>query len=381
VVSLVNSSKNIAIQTVLSPQEQRIFLDVPYRVYANNPHWVPPLRSSEAHLFSADNEFLTYGTFQAFIAIHNGTPAGRIVAAVNQRLVEKENQAIGIFGYFECINNIAIAEALLNAAKSWLERQEMDHIRGPIDLSTHNRCLFQIDRFDSPPMIMMPYNPPYYPVFMEKLGWEKAIDAYSYSLERSQTLPPQYERGYKIALKSGVTFRQLSTKGDAFWQDVAGMYHLFTTLFADNWGATARTLDEFKAEAKDLQSLVDPDVFWIAEYNGDMIGFFMALPDYNIVLKHLNGRLDLWGKLKFLWYRRFINQLRVLVICVLPEHRRRMVPLGLIYLAFNRTHQSSRDYRFAEMGYVYENNASSRSIVEATGAPVYKTYRIYEQAI
>ncbi|MGB3616135.1 MAG: hypothetical protein WBA10_20245, partial [Elainellaceae cyanobacterium] len=124
-VSAVGSPENIAIQAVSSTQEQAIFLDVPYRVYADNPHWVPPLRSSEAHLFDADNDFLSYGVFQAFIATHNGTPAGRIVAAVNQRLIEKESQAVGIFGYFECIDNIAVAQALFDAAKIWLKQQGM----------------------------------------------------------------------------------------------------------------------------------------------------------------------------------------------------------------------------------------------------------------
>ena len=378
---MANVVSRITIQPVDSPQRQEMFLDLPQRVYADNPYWVPPLRSSEASLFDPENEFLTYGEFQAFIALEADAPVGRVVAAINRRLIEKENRPVGIFGYFECINDLAIAQALLEAAANWLQQQGMTSVKGPIDLSTHNRCLFQVDRFDSAPMIMMPYNPPYYPEFMEQLGWQKAVEAYSYGLDRSQALPPQYERGYKVAIKSGVTFRSLALEGDAFWQDVTQMYHLFTILFANNWGATARTLEEFKQEAKDLQALVDPNIFWIAEYKGEMIGFFMALPDYNLVLKHLNGRLDLWGKLKFLWYRRFINQARVLVICTKPEHRRRMVPLGLIYLAFNEVHQSKRNYQFAELGYVYEDNKPSRSIVEATGADIYKTYRIYEKAL
>ncbi|MGF1512509.1 MAG: hypothetical protein ACFB5Z_02260 [Elainellaceae cyanobacterium] len=379
--SVVNSSETAKVRVVTSPQEREAFLDVPARVYRGNDCWVPPLRSSEASLFAEDNEFLKYGTFQAFIVTRGETAVGRIVSAINRRLIEKEHRPIGVFGYFECVNDIEIAKLLLDAACQWLKRLGILVVWGPIDLSTHNRCLFLVDRFDSPPMIMMPYNPPYYPKFMEQLGWKKAIEAYSYGLDGSEPLPPQYERGYKIALKSGVEFRRLRTQGEAFWQDVTDMYRLFTRMFADNWGATARTLEEFSEEAKDLQSLVDPDIFWIAEYQGEMIGFFMTLPDYNLVLKHLNGRLDLWGKLKFLWYRRFVDQVRVVVICALPEHRRRMVPLGLIYLGFTYGSQKRKPYRFAELGYVYENNGPSRSIVEATGATIYKTYRTYEKAL
>jgi GNAT superfamily N-acetyltransferase len=131
------------------------------------------------------------------------------------------------------------------------------------------------------------------------------------------------------------------------------------------------------AQARSLQSLVDPDIFPIAEHNGEMVGFFMALPDYNIALKRVNGKLNWWGILKFLWYRRKINTGRVLVICCLPEYRRKMVPLALIYAAF----QQQQSYKDAELSWVYEDNDSSRRLIEETGARIYKTYRMYEKAL
>jgi hypothetical protein len=127
--------------------------------------------------------------------------------------------------------------------------------------------------------------------------------------------------------------------------------------------------------------LIDPDIFPIAEYNGEMIGFWMALPDYNIALKHINGKLDLIGTLKFLWYRRQIDQGRVLVICSLPEFRRKMVPLALIYLGLQGGIKKGKPYRRAELGHVYEDNMPSRKLIEATGGKIYKTYRIYEKAL
>ena len=371
----------VNITPVSTAEDQQKFLDVPYRVYKDDPHWVPPLRSSEAKHLADDNPFLSYGSLQAFIALDKGTPVGRVVASVNQRLIEREGYAVGLFGFFECVNNEAIAQALLETASDWLRQQGMTHVRGPINLSTHNSCLFLIDGFDSSPMLMMPYNPPYYPEFMESGGWEKARDAYAYLLDLKEDLDPKYEKGYRIACKAGVTFRTLHTKGDDFWADVDNMYDLFNTSFSDNFSATPRTLEEFREEAKDLQSLVDPDIFWIAEYEGKMVGFFMALPDYNIALKQVNGRLNLWGILKFLWYRRHINQGRVLVICALPEHRRKMVPLGLIYLGMTSGTQKSKPYQQAELGYIYEDNMPSRHVTEATGAHIYKTYRIYEKRL
>jgi len=306
---------------------------------------------------------------------------GRIVAAVNQRLIDRENQNIGLFGFFECIEDFSIAQALFNAAGEWLRQQGMTRARGPIDLSTHNNCLWLVEGFDSPPVVMMPYNPPYYPKFAEQYGWQKAKDAYAYDLPLDRPLSPEYEKSYRIACKSGVSFRQLRLKGAGFEQDCLSLYRLFTTAFAHNWSSTPRTEAEFLEEAKSLQTLVDPEIFWVAEFDGQMVGFFMALPNYNIALKQVNGELNWLGILKFLWYRRGINTARVIAICSLPEQRRRLVPLALIYLGMQRGVQKPKPYVRAELSWVYEDNLPSRKVIEATGAKIYKTYRIYEKSL
>lgn len=366
--------------TTLTGMEQ--FLDVPARVYASDPNWVPPLRSSIAKQFVPENPFFQYGRLQQFIAISPDTdqPVGRIVAAVNDRLIEREGQKIGLFGYFECIQDFAVAQALLQTACQWLREQGMVAVRGPIDLSTHNNCLFLVDGFDSPPLVMMPYNPPYYPQFVEQDGWLKAKDAYAYDFPLA-VLPNEFEKAYRIACKSGVTFRPIRTKGEGFEQDCISLYNLFTRAFSNNWSSTPRTQEEFLEEAKSLQSLVDPDVFPIAEYNGEMVGFFMSLPDYNIPLKQVNGRLNVWGVLKFLWYKRQIDQGRVIAICSLPEYRRKMVPLGLIYLGLKGGMQKGKPYKRAELSWVFEDNFPSRKLIEASGGKIYKTYRIYEKSL
>ena len=382
---MLQTSSTFQIRAVTTPADSELFLDVPNRVYAKDPHWVAPLRSSVAKQFTPSNPFLQYGKLQQFIALGQETgnpqPLGRIVAAVNQRLIEREGENIGLFGFFECIPEFDVAQALLETACQWLRQQGMIMARGPIDLSTHNNCLFLAEGFDSPPMVMMPYNPPYYPEFMMRQGWHKAKDAYAYNFPLDQPLPTEFEKAYRIACKSGVNFRPLRTKGKEFEQDSISLYHLFTRAFANNWSSTPRSEAEFLAEAKELQSLVDPDVFPVAEYNGEMIGFFMGLPDYNIPLKHVGGKLNWLGTLKFLWYRRQIDQGRVIVVCSLPEYRRKMVPLALIYLGMKGGMQKGKPYKRAELGHVYEDNFPSRKLIEAAGGKIYKTYRIYEKAL
>lgn len=372
---------NVQIQPVTTPADIERFLDVPARVYANDPNWVAPIRSSEAKKLAPDNPFLSYGKLQAFIALADGEPVGRVVAAVNQRLIDVEKKPLGLFGFFECINQFDVAQALLNAATDWLREQGMTEVRGPIDLSTHNDCLFLVDGFDTQPMVMMPYNPAYYPEFMEKLGWHKAKDAYAYDFPLDEGLPSKFEKAYRIAKQSGVSFRPLNTKGEAFEQDARALYRLFTEAFANNWSSTPRTEAEFLEEAKDLQPLVDPDVFPVAEVNGKMVGFFMGLPDYNIPLKRLNGKFNWLGILKFLWYRRQIDQGRVIAICSLPEYRRKMVPLALIYLGMRGGIKKGKPYKRAELSWVWEDNMPSRRLIEASGGKLYKTYRIYEKSL
>jgi hypothetical protein len=380
---MVTTAPALEICPVTTAAEADRFLDLPAKVYKNDPNWVPPLRSSIAKQLSPQNTFFQYGRIQQWIAVRpqTGEGVGRIVAAVNDRLIQRENKNVGLFGYFECIEDFAVAQALFQAACDWLKQQGMTVVRGPIDLSTHNNCLFLVDGFDSPPTVMMPYNPPYYPQFMERDGWSKAKDAYAYNMALDHALSEQFAKSYRIACKSGVTFRPLRLKGEGFEQDCVNLYHLFNKAFSGNWSSTPRTLEEFLEEAKDLQSLVDPDIFPIAEFNGEMIGFWMALPNYNIALKHVNGKLDWLGILKFLWYRRQIDQGRVIAVCSLPEYRRKLVPLALIYLGMKGGVEKRKPYKSAELSWVYEDNMSSRKLIEASGGTIYKTYRIYEKAL
>ena len=382
---MATNCSSIQIRAVNTSAEAEMFLDVPARVYTNDDNWVSPLRSDVAKQFAPNNPFLEYGKFQQFIAIEQEgkktKAVGRIVAAVNQRLIEREGINIGLFGFFECIEDFTIAKALLDATSQWLLEQGMTILRGPIDLSTHNNCLFLVDGFDSPPMVMMPYNPPYYREFMEKDGWQKAKDAYAYDFPLDKPLPEKFEKAYRIACKSGITFRPIRTKGEGFEQDCLSIYNLFTRAFTNNWSSTPRTEEEFLEEARTLQSLVDPDVFPVAEDKGKMVGFWMGLPDYNIPLKRVGGKLNWLGIIKFLWYRRQIDQGRVIAICSLPEYRRKMVPLALIYLGMQGGIQKGKPYKRAELSWVWEDNSPSRKLIEASGGKLYKTYRIYEKVL
>ena len=381
---MVTQIQNFQVSAVTTDAQREMFLDVPFKVYKDDPNWVPPIRSSIAkQLAPQNNSFLEYGEFQQFIAVSqkNGQSLGRIVAAVNRRLIESEGKNIGIFGYFECVEDFEVASGLLETASQWLRDRGMNFVRGPINLTTHNSCLFLVDNFDVPPMMMTAYNPPYYPEFMEKSGYYKGNDAYIYNFPLNTSLESKFEKAYRIACKSGVTFRPLRTKGEGFEQDCRDIYNLVGQVFSKNYSYSYRTVDEFLAQAKDLQDMADPDVFPIAEHDGKMIGVWMGIPDYNIVLKHINGKLNWLGILKFLWYRRQIDQGIVPLIGCLPEYRRKMVPLALVYLGMQGGIKKGKPYKRAELGWVWEDNSPSRKMIEAAGGKIFKTYRIYEKAL
>ena len=158
------------IKPVVSKADMAAFLDLPKRIYRNDRNWVPPLRSAIAKQLAREGGFREYGDFQLFIEVQNNEIVGRIVAATNFRLNEKEQANIGLFGYFECVDDHEVSDALFEHAATWLGRYNCDVIRGPIDLSTHINCLFLVEGFDSPPFFMMPYNPPYYPNWWSTRG-------------------------------------------------------------------------------------------------------------------------------------------------------------------------------------------------------------------
>ncbi len=352
-------------------------------IYLGDPNWVPPLRREIADQLSPNSSFLKYGSFQAFLVRRSSLTIGRVVAAINHRLIETEKKRIGLFGYFECIDDQAVAHALLAAACTWLQEQGCTVVRGPVNLSTHINCLFLVEGFDDAPYVRMPYNPPYYPTLIEAAGWRKAKDAVAYDYPMVLGSEAAFARSYRHARAMGVRFRPIRLDGMGFDADCRSLHRVYAESFSENWMATPRTEEEFLEEAKGLRKIADPNLFPIAEYNGRMIGFWMALPDYNIALRHIDGRLNAFGLAKVLWYRRKIDRARVLALGVLPEYQRRRwaVAPALIYLGMDGSTKGHRHYRQAELSWVWEDNKKSRSIIESSGGTHYKTYRLYEKEI
>lgn len=388
-----SSPSAICVRPVVTRADEKLFLDLPQRVYSRDRNWVPPLRSQVARKFAPGNLFERHGKLQRFIACASGThgavAVGRIAAGVDYNLAG-EDAAVGLIGFFECVPHFAAAQSLLDAGCRWLKEQGMKTARNSIGRSDSGERLFyegliQLDGFGSPPMLMMPYNPPYYPKYFERAGWTKFKDAYAYNFNVARGLPPTYQatlsKAYRNAVEAGIAFRSIHVSGPAFRKDCEAIYHLaFEQL---NFEGPHR--EEFLEEIKILKSFIGvPGGCILAEdeASGELVGVALCMPDYNILLKQLGGSYNPLGLLRALRYLRRLNQGRGVLIGSLPAYRRRGVPMALYYrvmqLAMAR---EGRNYRRFEISWVFEDNPGSQMLCEIAGAEIYKTYRIYEKTL
>ncbi len=355
------------------------FVNMAWNIYRDNPYWVPPLKSNVHTLLNPEKHpFHQHADSQLFIAENNGSIVGRIAAHVNHTHNEYWNDRVGFFGFFESIQDQSVADTLLEAAREFLRRHNCSHIRGPLNWSTNEDCGLLIDAFDKSPVIMMPYNPPYYPELMENAGLSKIKDLYAYHLENAHTIPERVQRGVEVMRKRH-NFQLRTIDMNRFWQDVELVKDIYNKAWGENWGAVPMSDAEIHHIARDFKLILDPSLCLIAEEEGEPIGFSLTLPDANQAIKHANGRLFPFGIFKILWHKRHIDYVRVILLGVLEEHRHQGIDVAMYYQTFKNGFQ--RGYHSGEFSWILEDNYPMRSALEKFGSAIYKTYRIYQQPL
>lgn len=372
-------SRAIEIKPVKTGAELTRFLKLPESIYAGNPHWVCPLLLERKEFFHrSKNPFFDTAEVALFLALKDGTPVGRISAHISRPYNEYHREKTGFFGFYESIDDFAVAEALLRTAAEWVRDRGMDRLRGPMNFTTNHELGLLLDVFDRPPVVMMPYNPEYYIGLFEKFGLVKAMDLYAYYGTDDQPIPERVKRVIeRVKQRSGCTIRPIDFGN--FPQEVAAIKNIYNGAWADNWGFVPMSGAEFDFTAKDMKKIADPELILIAEDAGRPVGFSMALPDFNQVLIRLNGRLLPFGLFKLLWLtkvRRVMDGVRVLTMGILPEYRRRGLDNIFYYETFERG--VARGYKWGEFSWILENNDMMNRAAENLGYRKYKTYRIYD---
>jgi GNAT superfamily N-acetyltransferase len=375
----------IEISAVASARDLREFVDLPFRIYADDKDWAAPLKSDVKWMLDlSKNPFWKHAQRTLFLARRDGKVVGRIAAIVDDEHNRVHEEKIGFFGFFECEDDREAAAALFRAAEAWVRGvlPEASRLRGPVNPSLNDECGALVPAESDPgvPFIMMTYNPAYYLDLFAAAGYAKVkdlvailapVDERSYErLKRVTDIVKKREKGRAIV-------RQI--RMDRFDDDLAIVKDLYNRSWEKNWGFVPMTSDEIDAMAKKLKPILYPPWVLFVELDGKPVGFHLALPDYNIVLKELGGSLLPFGWLKFLLLKKKIDRVRTLALGILPEYRRRGFD-ALLY--FEAMLEGVRlKYREAEFSWLLEDNLDIQRPLEVFGGRIYRRYRIVERAL
>jgi GNAT superfamily N-acetyltransferase len=371
-------SSDVKVRRVESHKDMSAFVRLPWQIYRDDPHWVPPLmREVRLKLDRSKHPFFEHATMELFLASRGARVLGRIAATVDDRHNEFHHEHTGSFGMFECVDDYDVAKSLFSAAEAWCKGKGMNHVRGPLNLSMNDECGFLLEGFDSEPVIMMPYNPEYYLEFCERYGFTKDKDLYAYMKDTVGVVDRIAALVERVRRKENVVVRPMDMK--RFDEEVETLKKIYNAAWDLNWGFVPMTAKEMDLMAKQLRPIAEPDLVLFAEVNGQPVGVSITIPDFNQVLKRLNGRLGPISILKLLYYRRKITGLRGLVFGIQKEYRR----TGINTVLYYETEKAGArlGYQWCEMSWNLEDNDLINRFDEAVGGRLYKRYRIYGKEI
>ena len=377
-------SAPVTVREVRNRNDLDRFIKLPWRIYADDPQWAPPLLIEvKEFLNRKKHPFYKHGDATQFIAMRGRQCVGRVLVSDDPRYNQRHNSNTGCFGMFESIDDRPTAHALLDAAAQWLAARGRTEMLGPIDYSVNYPCGLLIDGFHMPPRIMMNHNRPYYADLLESWGLTKAKDLFAWWFVDPHDLAAKWhKRVEKIARRSGVVVRPFRT--DDFEAEVERCEKIYNAAMGDLWGFVDLTDDEFRYLAKRLKQMAVADQVLLAEIDGRPVGFSITLPDINEAIRPLNGRLTSWGMplglIKLLRRKRKIKTARMVVLDVLKEYRRRGVAETLILRTLDYG-KNVLGYTGAELSWTFEDNDLVNRPIAAVGAKRYKTYRIYEKRL
>lgn len=370
----------------LSPWRRRHrarFIGMPGPLYRDDPHYVAPLRR-EIHglLDPSRNPWHRHAEMGLFLAVRGDVTIGRVAAVRDRRHDAAHAERLGSFGFFDCVDDPDCAAALLERAESWARARGATTMRGPISPSMHDECGCLVEGFDVPPVIQMPYNPPYLAGLLEAAGYRKAQDLLAYEFLASQEVRPAIAR-IADAVEASGEFRLREVDGRRFLRDVQALRALYNATWAANWGFIPLEADEIEWRASRLRPLIDERIALLVEARRgeafEPVAIALAVPDVNEVLVGLRGRLTPWAVLRLALGLRRVRTMRLLLLGVATGYRRR----GLEALLIREIHRrgAAAGFARAELSWVLEDNAvMNRTIVKAGGRH-YKTYRIYGKAL
>ncbi len=367
---------SVEVTPISLPRDTVRFVQTWFPIYEDDPHWVPPLFYERKRFFDPrKNPYFKVAEVQCFVASLDGRDVGTISAVVDE-VYQEEEAGTGFFGFFEFIDDLAVAAALLDAAREWLAARGMNRVIGPFNFNTNHEFGLLIDGFDSDPYIANPHNSAYYPAIYESLGLRPVMDWYAYHVDSKMTGVKRMKRlGERLLSRHPeITIRPLDLS--RFDEEVSGLREIYRDAWEHNWGHVRVTDEEFVFISAGLKQVIDPELCLIAEVAGRTAAISVTLPDMNQVVKKMKGRIFPFGWWHLLMRKRTINRVRVFMLGVAKEFQ--SLPLGAALYARSFDVGSSKGLGQGEASLILEKNVRMRGALEKMGATIEKTYRNYE---
>ncbi len=376
------AAQGIEVRPVRGRRDMRTFIRLPWRLYEGIDNWVPPLISErKRHLDRKRNPFFEHAEAEYFIAWRGKEPVGRITAHVDHLLNEFQGNRWGLFGFFECTRDPAVAAALLDSAEAWLRERGRDRMLGPLDFSTNHECGLLIEGHEFRPQILENWHHPYYRELLEGQGLIKAMDLYKWLIDygnRDQLMPIIVELADRLEPEHGIKLRRMHKRN--LENEVRSFVEVYTSAWSTNWGFVPPTDAEIAHMAKELKPVLDDDFACVAETaDGEVAGVSLSLPDFNVVLSEVNGRLLPFGWIKALRAQRGIRWIRVFALGVKPQFQHTGVAAGLYRDVWDAVGKC--DFGGAETGWILEVNEPMNRAMEALTGRIIKRYRLYERLL
>jgi GNAT superfamily N-acetyltransferase len=368
------------ITPVRTKEQLKVFISLPYKVYKDDPIWIPPLLYEQNGQFDPKrNPTLDHLEYELFLLYDDNQLIGRIAAFIDKIALDFWKESIGFFGYYECTQDIRASGLLLATAADWLRKRGIKMMRGPWTFVSQEWGLV-LEGFTPSPTVMAPYNPPFYNEHMQLFGLEKIKDLLCYyiSAREGYSIPERIlSLTDDVAKRYGIRVRKMNMKH--YEQEVKTVIEISNVSLIDNWGYTPVTKAEAEAMARDLKPVIHSKAVLFAEdRNGRPIGFIIAIPDVNIILKKLKGKLFPFGWAKLLFGIPRLHQYRIFALAVIPEFHGK----GVDSLIYRTLYESlySQDI-WLEINYVLEDNSPMNNAIRKLDAKPLRRYRIYQKEI
>ena len=379
-LTIKTPAADIEIVVVEGGSELKDFINLPWKLYAKYPKWVPPLKKEVRRLLDPSHHpFWATAERRLFLARRGSQTVGRIAGIIDRCYNDFHHEQMGIWGFFECADDPAVAAALFSAVETWTREKGMNFVRGPLNPSTNYEVGLLIEGFDYPPALMMAYNPPYYSRLVESCGYAKEKDLFAFLIEGDYQLPEWMNSlAGRIARKKGIQIRPFNLKqADVEFAQVKEIYN---DCWSANWCFVPLSDEEMKDIQKSVLTFADPDLAFFIYYEDEPAAVCIIFPDVNPLLKRLNGRVGLLGLLKVLLYRREITGLRCLMLGVKEKYRQLGVPMLVFHHIFEVVRKKAK-YNYLEMGWTLEDNEAVNTLTVEAGARPYKKYRIFKKCL